>query len=148
MFTGSCSLSGYNVRLRAAPQETHAAHAWHCRVGALLLKGVWQEAVSTIMQPRGDAEADEVSEARRLYCDHGALGGAAVTRHRVCACDPSLEVLMMHEAWSSEGASYRISRLIIDHYTGTEACGPDSLAANVVVCQCFLQRPEIFPYAR
>ena len=41
------------------------------RVGALLLKGEWQEAVSTIMQPRGAAEATEVSEARRLYCDHG-----------------------------------------------------------------------------
>ena len=33
------------------------------RVGALLLKGEWQEAVSTIMQPRGAAEATEVSEA-------------------------------------------------------------------------------------
>ena len=40
-------------------------------MGALLLKGEWLEAVSTIMRPRGDAEATEVSEARRLYCDHG-----------------------------------------------------------------------------
>ena len=47
------------------------SHVTGRRVGALLLKGEWQEAVSTIMQPRGDAEANEVSEARRLYCDHG-----------------------------------------------------------------------------
>jgi len=51
------------------------------RVGALLLKGEWQEAVSTIMQPRGDAEANEVSEARRLYCDHGAPSGSCCSRH-------------------------------------------------------------------
>ena len=61
----------------------------HHRVGALLFRGEWREAVRCILQPRHNDRPDNVA-ARRLYLDEGDAIGAAKAMQPYLAAEKAI----------------------------------------------------------
>lgn len=60
-----------------------------CRVGLLLLKGEWKEAVRLIMQPH-EGERDDNDRARKAFLDEGDISGALKLMQRHLTAERSI----------------------------------------------------------
>ena len=74
---------------RAADHRCHR-RCKCCRVGQVLLRGQWREAVRLLLTPRADCGRPDQAEACRLYLEKGDVEGALRKMPRFLVTEPAL----------------------------------------------------------